>query len=124
MGVQFLLVSFLQTKDHLARHDTFLGALELQVRVERDLCGIFVDVGGDLTLVDVVLCNTLLETAHGSNRVQRTRMNFATTICDDTYYNLLPSVLTPGSRLHTRAEVADVLHDSMHGSCKVELIFV
>ncbi len=43
---ELLLVLLLEAEDHLARHDALLGALELEVRVERDLRGVLLlDVG-------------------------------------------------------------------------------
>ena len=51
-------------------------------------------------------------------------MDLSTTVGNDTNDNLLPSVLAPRSRLHTGAEVADVLHDTVHGPGKVDLVLI
>lgn len=100
MRVELLRVGLFQTENHLTRHDALLSALELEVRIQRDLCCVFVDVGRDFALVDVVLGDTLLEASHGSNGVQRTRMDFAASVGDDADNNLLPAVFTPCARLH------------------------
>ena len=78
----------------------------------------------DFALVDVVLRNALLEATHGSNGVECTRMHFAATVGDDAHYDLLPPVFSPCSRLHARAEVADVLHDTVHCARKVDFVLV
>ena len=97
MRVQLLLVPLLQAENHLARHNTLFSALELEVGIEGYLSGVFVDMGSDFTLVDVVLRNAVLETSHGSQRIQCSWMHLLPAIGDDANDNLLPAVLTPGS---------------------------
>jgi hypothetical protein len=96
MRVQLLLIALFQAEDHLAGHNALLGALELEIGIQGDLCRVLVDVGCDLFLVDVVLRNALLKAAHGSDRVQCSRMDLSTSVGNDAHDNLLPSVLAPG----------------------------
>jgi hypothetical protein len=88
------------------------------------LGGVLVDVSLDCFLVDVVLGDAVLVDAHGSERVECARMDLLTAIRYDANHDLLPPHLTPGSTPVAAAEVADVLHDGVHGSREAELVLV
>ncbi len=75
-------------------------------------------------LVDVVLGNSVLVHAHGSQRVECARVNLLTAVRHDAHDNLVPPQLSPGSAFVAAAEVADVLHDGMHGPRETVLILV
>lgn len=97
MRIELLLVPLLEAEDHLTRDNALLSSLELEIRVQGNLRRVFVHMGGDFALVHVVLRNAFLEAAHCSQSVQCSRVHFLTTIGNDTDYNLLPSIFTPGS---------------------------
>jgi hypothetical protein len=40
MGVDFLLILFLETKEHLAWHHSFISTPELHIRIHRQLRGV------------------------------------------------------------------------------------
>lgn len=122
--VELLLVLLLEAEDHLAGHDALLGALELQVRVERDLRRVLVHVRLDGLLVDVVLCDAVLVHAHGGEGVEGARVNLFAPVRDDTHDDLLPAHLAPGAAAAAAAEVADVLHDGVHGAREAVLVLV
>ena len=124
MGIEFLRISFLETKDHLTWNDAFLCTLEFEIGVEGDLSCILVDMCRDFFLVDLVLCNAVLIHSHCCQRIQRPRVDLASSIGDHTDNNLLPPIRAPGPRLFSRTEVGDVPHDPMHRSGEVDLVLV
>lgn len=124
MRVDFLGVLLLETEQQLDRHDTSLSSLELEVRIQRHLSGVLVEMCLHLFSVDGLLGNTILVDTHCSQTVEDSRVNFGSTIGDDSDHDLLPALLTPHSRLVSRTQVGNVLHNSMHGSGKSHFVFV
>lgn len=124
MRVQLPLVLFLQTEDQLAGHDALLGALELEIRVERHLRRVLIHVGLYGLLVDEVLGDAVLVDTHGSQGIKRARMDRSASVRDDADDNLLPPLVAPGARAVARAKVRNVLHDGIHGPREVELVLV
>ncbi len=122
--VELLLVLLLEAEDHLAGDDALLGALELEVRVERDLGGVLVHMRLDGLLVDVVLCDAVLVHAHGSERVERTGVDLLAPVRDNADDDLLPAHLAPGTAAAAGAEVADILHDGVHSAREAVLVLV
>lgn len=97
MGIEFLLVFFLEAENNLARHDALLGALEFEIGIQRDLGGVFVHVGRHLARVDQILGDAVLIDAHGGESVQGSGMDFSPPVRDDADDNLLPAVFAPGA---------------------------
>ena len=95
MGVEFLQVILLQAKDHLAWYDSLLCAFEFEIRVERNLGRVLVNVGGNWFLVDHVLCNAVLVDSHCCERIKGPWVHLLSAIRDDADYNLLPAVFAP-----------------------------
>lgn len=124
MRVQLPLVPLLQTEDHLAGHDALLGPLELQVRVERHLRRVLVHVSLHGPLVDVVLGDAVLVHAHGGQRVESAWVDLLPSVRHDAYHDLLPPILAPRPGLVAPAEMADVLHDGVHGPRESDLVLV
>jgi hypothetical protein len=67
--VKLLRVCLFQAEYHLAGYNALLGTLELEIGIERDLCGVLVYMGCDFALIDVIFRDALLETAHGSDGI-------------------------------------------------------
>jgi hypothetical protein len=80
MRVELTLVLLLETEDHLARNNTLLSALELKIGIEGDLSCVFVNVGLNSAVVDIVLCDTVLVNTHGSKGIQGARVNLLAAI--------------------------------------------
>ena len=96
--LSFSRVLFLEAEYDLAGNDALLRALEVQIRVQADLRGVFVHMGRDFFAVDHVLGNPFPD-AHGGQRVERMGMDLLAAIRHDAHDDLLPSVLTPGAGL-------------------------
>ena len=122
--VQLFLVVFLQTKDNLARHYSLLGTLELEIIIEGDLRSVLVHVCLNFLLVDNILRNTLLVNTQGGQCIERTWVDLLTSISDDANDNLLPTITAPSTRLGSRAEVADIPHDTVHSTGETDFVFV
>lgn len=122
--VELALVLLLETEEQLDRNNALLGTLELEIRVQRHLCRVLVNVSLYSLLVDEVLGDAVLVHTHGGQRVERTGMNLLATIRDDADDDLLPSLLTPGAGLGTGAEVRHVLHNGVHGASEIDLVLV
>lgn len=124
MRVEFLLVLLFETEDHLAGDNTLLCALELQVRVERDLGRILVYVCLNSPLIDIILGDTVLVNPHSCQGIQCARVDVPTSIRDDTDDNLLPAVLAPGPGFAAAAEMGNVFHDGVHCSREANFVLV
>ena len=70
MRVDLLLVLLLQTEDDLNWNDSPLGSSELEVWIDRELCGVLVDMSNDGLAID----NVLGDTANGRKRTPRRRV--------------------------------------------------
>lgn len=105
MRVELSLVFLLETKNDLAGNNAFLCAFELEVRIKRYLCGIFINMSLHSPVVDVILRNAVLVNAHCGQGIQRAWVNLLTAVGYDAYHNFLPASLAPGPRPRPRTKM-------------------
>jgi len=67
---------------------------------------------------------TYLVHTHGGKDVESLRVDLGTTIGHNAHDDLLPGVGTPGTGAVTGGQVANVFHDTMHGSREENFIFL
>ena len=125
MGVDLLLILFLQAKDHLDRcRSPRFQMHRLSLQLHANLSGVLVNVGGHVLAADLLLRNTLLEDPKTGEHCPGPRVDLGSTIADDTYDDFLPSFFAPGLAVCPRAHVLYVFENPNHCSREEKIVFV
>ena len=124
MGVDLLLVLFLQTEHDLDRDGTTLYRYLASLQFQGHLGGIFINMCGHVLAVDLLLGDSVLVDTQSGQHCASSRANFGTTITDHTDDNFLPSILAPGFAAGSRAHVLNVLEHTDHGAGEKEIVFI
>ena len=130
MGVDLLGVTLLQAEHHLDGRERARAVIEgtdqLLAWRHRQLGRVFENVGGGLLAVNIALHDTVLENTERGEQIERALVARVNTVEDEADDNLLPSraALVPELGLFQVDNIADVLHDTVHGTGSQHLVFV
>lgn len=122
--VDLLLILLLQAEEHLHGLSSVDKRDDVVFELEMGLGSVLVNVCGNILVVDLLFCNTLLVNAHTRQKSLGSRVNFSTAVADNTNNNLLPSLLAPGFTVGAIAHIFNVLEHTNHGPSKQDVIFV
>ena len=81
-------------------------------------------MGCDILLSDLGLRYTLLVRAHRGDDAQSARVDLPSAITNNTDYDFLPAILTPGLTPVPFTEMGDVFDDTMHSAAEEFLVLV
>ena len=87
--------------------------------VKRTLSGVFVYMRHHRLTVDGPKSrDAVLIRAYSRHNTKGPRVDFLTTIADNTDDHFLPSILAPRLAAITSTQIGNVLHDAVHRPCK------
>lgn len=70
------------------------------------------------------LCNTVLIRTKSSDHLQSARIDLHPPVADNADHDLLPTLLPPRPRPIPRAQMRNILHDTVHRPTKEVVFFV
>lgn len=121
MGVQFLLVLLLEAEDDL---DWTRGLSNLPLGCDSNTTGILEDVGLDIFSTNGILRNTILIRPHQSQDLERSLVDFSSSVGNDADHDFLPTRRTPGVGSRTSTKMCNILDDGVHRLAKEDFVFV
>lgn len=124
VGVDLFLILFFETEDDLNGDDALFGSFDFERGSDGYLNGVFVNVGCDVVCADLGLCDAFLVATHGGEDAEGSRVDFGTTVADDTNDYFFPAVFAPSFASVAFTEMGDVFYDAVHGTSEEFLVFV